>query len=455
MVPWYLPPAEDLAQGVDLKLIAPGTIALVPHFERRIAELTSAQDLASAAGSEKKLAWLREHLLFGEDGKLSERQIVQMPEQKVLARQILDKDGSVRLLGKDNKELSVRKGKLTSADQAPNIAPDTKNLVVLPLPYRTPEHVLQTLKAEKKNVQELRIAEALPLLAAYVGAGNAAKALEVFRTCFYAREQRQIGYYVLLASCGVNLDSENANVLAEHLDEPLAQYLALHSSPVLRKHASQWAVNTVNWKEDFLQHLSQTHALFQRWQNDNVTKGDPARVRADRQKALAYVRANKDSAFGFAMLCLMQDKAKLDKDFYRELAEGWRLFEDSPAVGYAARYEVARCLYKSGQLDLARKSFEELYEQHLERRHVAGHRRGFPLGAGRQGRQARRLEHAHAHIGTKAHHAKTSARCADLGRPMLAPGRRTARQQTLEPVSGRPGRRQGKDGHDAGSHLLP
>ena len=45
-------------------------------------------------------------------------------------------------------------------------------------------------------------------------------------------------------------------MLAEHLDAPVAQYLALHSSPVLRKHASQWAVASANWGEGMLRHLA-------------------------------------------------------------------------------------------------------------------------------------------------------------------------------------------------------
>src|SRR5207253_784145 len=145
-----------------------------------------------------------------------------------------------------------------------------------------------------KSVQDLRLAEALPLFAAYIGAGNGAEANNVFRTAIAAREQRQLGYFVLLAAAGINLDSENANVLGSHPDELLAQYLALHSSPVLRKHAAQWALTSTTWKEPFLQHLAFTHALVQRWQDDRVVKSDPAKIKQEWNKALDYVRKNKD-----------------------------------------------------------------------------------------------------------------------------------------------------------------
>ena len=40
---------------------------------------------------------------------------------------------------------------------------------------------------------------------------------------FANREQRQLGYYVLLAAAGVNLDGDNVDVLDAHPHEPLAQ----------------------------------------------------------------------------------------------------------------------------------------------------------------------------------------------------------------------------------------
>ena len=107
------------------------------------------------------------------------------------------------------------------------------------------------------------------------------------------QNQRQLGYYVLLAACGQNLDADNGDVLAEHAESPLGQYLALFSSPVLRKHASQWAVGTGQWKEGYLYHLATTHALYQRWRKDQ--KGVVYRP-ADFERGLEYVRRNKGNA---------------------------------------------------------------------------------------------------------------------------------------------------------------
>ena len=118
--------------------------------------------------------------------------------------------------------------------------------------------------------------------------------------------------------------------------------------------------------DGFLQHLGLTHALYQRWESDRVLKTTPDRLLVERQKALDYVKKHKDSAFGWGMLCLLEDRAAearakstdrpgTDAVFYRELADAFRLFADNPALGYAARYEEARCLLRSAQKDTAKE----------------------------------------------------------------------------------------------------
>ncbi|MCI0380086.1 MAG: hypothetical protein L0215_21085, partial [Gemmataceae bacterium] len=386
IAPFYVPPAEDLAMGADLKLVGDRVVAIVPHWEKPLQEALAtikekakadAKPLPDGRGSDKdargsdaepEVHWYRVHLVFGDDGLLLSRQLVRMPDLKVMAQQFVERDGRVRFLDKDGKETYVVKGQLGAADSNP--LPDgrgsdiSKNLVLVPLPYRTPEHVKRTLKIEGKNLQDVRLAEALPLLAAYVAAGNTAEAQNVFRGCFHNREQRQLGYYVLLASCGANLDAQNLDVLSEHLSEPLAQYLALHTSPVLRKHAAQWAVQSASWGEGFLRHLANTHALLQRWQSERMLEGPADKVRAEKDRALDYLK--KNSAFSWALVCFMQDRAGKKKEFHGEMADAFALFEDSPALAYAARYERARCLAKAGKTAEARQHFLDIYDKALK-----------------------------------------------------------------------------------------
>ena len=159
---------------------------------------------------------------------------------------------------------------------------------MLPLPYRSPEHVRKTLKIENKQLGDLRFEEALTLFASEFGSQNANEANKVFRQSFHNRDQRQTRFLRLAGGVRQQPRRRTWRRASEHPNEPLAQYLALYSSPVLRKHASQWAVSTGQWQEGFLQHLAVTHALFQRWQGDKVHAADETELK----RALDYVRSN-------------------------------------------------------------------------------------------------------------------------------------------------------------------
>jgi hypothetical protein len=362
-VPWCVPSADDLARGADVKLLDERTVVLS-------AILPASGGRKSPGEGPDKSIQLR--LLFAPDGALAERQLVEMPAGKILVRQILAADGTVKRLDADGKEKVVHKWQRAAAD-APDLTTDTKDLVVLPLPYRTVEHVNERINKEKKDGVPLRRALALQLFAAELARGNAAGADKAFRDHFFNREQRQIGFYVLLAACGHNLDAEHGDVLAEHPADPLAQYLALYSSPVLRKHASQWAVSTGQWKDGYLQHLAITHALLQRWQNGKLLAAGAELRRVEIDKALDYARKHKGSAYAWRLLGLIQERAKEEeaakrdaRDLHQALVEAFAVFAELPSFRYAARYEQARSLFKAGQIAEARQKFRTLYEDTLK-----------------------------------------------------------------------------------------
>jgi Tfp pilus assembly protein PilF len=358
-VPFALPQPEDLVRGADLKLVGPRTVAVVLH----------GADAKGADGKPRPYAQLR--FVFAEDGRLAERQVVELPARKTLLRETYSAEGAVKRVA-DGETRTVLDGKLAEG-KAPALKPDLRKLVVLDLPVRSRDHVLKTRKLDKTRYEDLRFEDARALLAAAVAAGDQAQAQEVFRRALLGREQKEIGYYVLLASCGLNLDSDHLDVLGAHPDDPLAHYLALHSSPVLRKHASQWAARGAVWPEGFLQRLASAHALCQRWQQARALAGSAAQRRAERDRALAFVRRHRGSALAWALLGLVQDRTadyaatpKADaRADYQALAEAWQRFEGLPGLGRAARYERARCLLKAGQAAAARKLFRALYDAAL------------------------------------------------------------------------------------------
>ena len=315
----------------------------------------------------KAVSHLQLHFLF-KDGSLVERRLVAMPAKKVLRRETFSAEGTVTVRDSDDKALLVVKGTLEECRE-PSLTVDVKNLVVLDLPFRSPAHVRQTLKLEKKGNGDLTFDEARQLLTAFVANGEPTPAQEIFQQALANREQRQLGYYVLLAAAGVNLDSDNIDVLDAHPHNPLAQYLSLHSSPVLRKHASRWAAASNTWGAGFLGRLGMGHAFCQRWASGKSLGASAAQRQGERLRALAYVKEHKGTALAWALLGLVQDRTSEEKDSavasaaYRELAAAYELFTPTPGLANHARYEQARCLWKAGQKAKARKRFLALYEE--------------------------------------------------------------------------------------------
>jgi hypothetical protein len=351
-LPWVLPLPEDLARGADLKLSGDNTVAIVPH-----------------AVKGKQSPW-QVHLVF-KDGRVVETRWVNSARKKTLRRKTYAADGTVKVFDKDDKEVLSRKWALEDAE-APLLKADVKKLVVLDLPFRSPAHVREQRKLEKKNYNDLTFAEATVLLTAFVANGEPDHARQVFQQALSNREQRQLGYYVLLASAGVNLDSDNIDVLDAHPHEPLAHYLALHSSPVLRKHASRWAAASNPFGEGMLRRLALGHALCQRWSSGKSLGTSVAQRKAERQRALAYVKQHKGTALAWALLGLAQartaeEKGETAQAAYGELADAYELFVKTSGLSGHARYEQARCLWKAGKKTEARKCFLELYQEAVKR----------------------------------------------------------------------------------------
>ncbi|MBV9124538.1 MAG: hypothetical protein JO112_14365 [Planctomycetes bacterium] len=351
LVPWLLPPAEDLAHGADLTCMDNRTVAITPR------DADSARD---ADG--KPVPYLQTRLLFAADGRLTERRLVEMPSGKVLARETYDADGMVRLLNARDEAVAEDRILLAPARVVPDVKPDTEDLVVLPLPWRTRDHVRQVLKIEQPY-QNLDADAALALFAAEFAGQNGSEAVQIYGQRFYNRGKNLLGFYTFLAACGVNVDAEQQflNILNEHPREPLAEYLAFHSNPDFRRHAHRGEISGP--VDGFLQRLADFRVLYMYWQSGRIQSAGAAERRAEQDRALEYVRRNASSLLGWALLCAVQDHTQDDHQFQTAIAETWKLFENAPGLEYLARYERARCLLKAGQEVEARQVFRDLYDR--------------------------------------------------------------------------------------------
>ena len=92
---------------------------------------------------------LRTHLVFAPDGRLAERQLVEMPSGKILARESYAADGTVEFVDYEKKDAGGTPAPQRKIELAPCGAPELKpdaDLVVLPLPLRSRQQVLATRK---------------------------------------------------------------------------------------------------------------------------------------------------------------------------------------------------------------------------------------------------------------------------------------------------------------------
>jgi hypothetical protein len=368
LVPWVLPPAEDLARGTDLRLTAANTVSILPH------DIESARD----AGG-KPAAYRRIDLLFA-DGRLAERRLVAMPEGKTLLRETFDAPGSVKVLDGDGKELSVRKWPVEPGKE-PNLRPDVSRLVVLSLPWRSVQHVYHSLGLNPHHglndedngcFAYLEGEFALSLFAAECAAGRWQQAHEVYLRCFRDRDDLRPGFYTLLAAAGCDLSglADFRTLIQDQPDEPILRYLALYYNRGYQALHRRYGINagpTVDRRDSFLQRLATFRDRFLRW--DTRTRQHPwpstASWPAEQERSLEFVRKEHSSVLGLALLCLMQDRA--DTGLHRRLVEVWRRYADHPELKYIARYEQARSLWIGGQREESRKLFQELFTELFQR----------------------------------------------------------------------------------------
>jgi tetratricopeptide (TPR) repeat protein len=378
MIPWALPPVDDLARGADLRALGKRTVAVVP----RGAE--SAKDKDG-----KPIHYVAVRLVFGADDRLAERRMVQMPSGKLIVRQVLGPDGTVRWLGRRGELIVERKCRLEACG-APDLEPNTESLVVLPMPLRSREHLRRSLKAEG-GIDYERVSEdvALALIASQLGTPEAT---EIIARRFLAPGDRRLGLYVLWLAGGVERapeeeaegpDEEEARAaegeedalrfdpLADHPDEPLAEYLAGY---VESRQGDDWSeIGPIGGpSEGFVQQLAWFRDLRVRWASAGELEDSPeARKRHEQlaRQTIDFIRRSTSRARAWAMFTILLDEVEVADD-KRQLAsmaaEIALSFEDVPGVSYKARYEHARLLAQAGEHEQARQLIAGLYDEGLQ-----------------------------------------------------------------------------------------
>jgi ferric-dicitrate binding protein FerR (iron transport regulator) len=337
LVPWTLRPARDLAHGHDVKCVAERTVALTPRGLK----------------DDDKAVVI--HFVFADDGRLAERRVVEMPKKTVLRRETYGADGTVKLLDAQDKVLLERKLAVT-AGGAPDLDPETKDLVVLPMPLRTREHVLQQPPGGAgASIETMDRATWLALLASDAATGTAPALQQAIQIRAWNLGDSRPGFVTLLLSAGYDVNSLPMPANAERT--ALGWYVSW------LKQAGQ----TAEAKRDggLLHDLAKVQWLRRHWQQPGLLS------ELDCSVMLKYVRDAKSPVFVWAVVeevlrtpdkkvAAPGGRAKVQRDV---LEAALAVLKDVPALSYAARYEYARHLAENGEREEGRKLFVALYEE--------------------------------------------------------------------------------------------
>jgi hypothetical protein len=335
LVPWALPPAKDLAHGRDLKAVGEHTVALLPR------------------GLKADHPAIVAHLVFAEDGRLEERRLVELPKDKVLRRETYGTDGTLKVLDGDGKELSSRKLAVKVGGAPDLLDVDTKELVVLPMPLRTREHIIQQPGAAGGDFNSMDRASLLALIGADSATGNAALVQNAAQVRAWNLSDNRPGFLALLLSAGYDVNS--LPVPDSAAKSPLARYIIS-----VRQSAT---IDKADLGDGLLRRLIDVQSLVRTWQN-----GTPVND-AGAAQAVKVIRDAKSPLFVWAVVVealripgqnvtAKGGRAKLQRDV---LEAACATLKDVPGLSYAARYELARHLADNGDRAEARKQFAELY----------------------------------------------------------------------------------------------
>ncbi len=363
LVPWALPPAEELARGADLKCLNEHTVAVVP---------LGAEKRRDAQGKPQPYVQLR--LVFAE-GRLTERRVVLMPAGKVLSRETYAADGTLKLYWGEGDKASAEERFNRTAAKAPDLTPDTRKLVLVPMPLRTRAAVFASPSASSQWSAYDRWEEddAIALIAADGAEQNSAEALNVFVARFHAKGDRRLGFYTLLTVSGAAIDPAHEvawgnargtpNIVFEHPREPLALYLAYHHHVL--KHGQRTELGDIGGPADgFVQRLARFRELWGKWRHGPIGQGTRPASAAERDEALAYVKNAPSSLFAWAVLDEVEARPTgFDPTFREALASARRTAGDAVGLRYAGRYEQARALLHAGQREKALGLFRQLHAE--------------------------------------------------------------------------------------------
>ncbi|MEQ9407352.1 MAG: VIT domain-containing protein [Fuerstiella sp.] len=375
LVPWLLPSVDELASGADVVLFDSRTVAIVPlRSEHR----TDGAKPASGADAEPTSnSWasgaVEVHLVFAEDGRLTERRRVLSNTKQVLWRTVYETDGTVRVVNTDGQEVVVAELKREAAD-APELTPATQGLVVLPMPIRSSEFLLTRKPVEEENptFANYSKAELLALILADMAEGNGQRVAKIVHEQFFEQGDRRDGLYVLLSRFPGQLtweeDVAGTDGQKRQVDlRPSAEGSALRQ--FIRQYIS-WQTGDqpaagpkfaiAGQAQSFPARMAEACNFYYRWKSGAATTDrTQSQIEAELRKTLTFVDSCRTDLMGWTLLSVVQPKIEA-AELHQLLADAAARFEHNPQLSVLVREERVRSLFRAGKHQKARRLYAEL-----------------------------------------------------------------------------------------------
>ena len=375
LAPWLVQPAEDLARGADLRVVGPRTVAVVPHRPDE-----------APSNADAKAKHFRLHLVFAADGRLAERRVVEMPSGKTRLTVSYAADGLVRVLDAERREKSQQRWSIQPA-AVPDLRPNARELVILPLPLRRVWHEDETKRDEEAAARaqhqyppgklivgkysELTEDEALQLLA-YDLSYRSPQIAKLIRERFFAEGDHRLGLYTLLLACSGQRDADSFDMtddndpLLHHAGSPLAQFFAQSWGG-----ADDLALDrSLNGSAGgFLQQLHEFQRQYSQWRERSSSGWNEADV----NRLLDFAASCNSSRLRDILLRCLEDvrgtsfgdnpfgASERADSLRRRIATAYLQQISSTESDYARRYENARWLAAGGDVDAAKRLLLKLH----------------------------------------------------------------------------------------------
>ena len=361
MAPMYIASADDLARGNDLSIEGDRTVVITPCG-------------AASAKDEKGNAqpYTVIHLTFDAAGQLAEQRMIEMPAKKVLHTLSISPAGEVKLADGDGKTIQSLSLALAPAE-TPALAPRTQGLVILPMPIRTRQHIIETRKLANDGQYQWSEEDSLAVAVADL-AQNSHELQRMVARRFFARDDRRIGFYTLMLAAQRNWDIKSSqdwgdgvrltmDPLTDHPGSTLAQHIVDQLKQQQSGYNAEISTGDAN-ADAFLPRLAACRYIFNLYQSGRWHQGTEEDRRQKRQIAIDFVRTCRDPYFGWGVLSLVVNYGG-DQGQYAAIAEVAASFADTAGLAYAARYEAGQAMYNAGKYPEAREVMRKLYEETL------------------------------------------------------------------------------------------